>query len=122
MIEADMLGDLDGRDLIWLTVLGSVLCEPMALGVLVMRLEALVLGELDETPLSISRCLHEMNRGGHIVLANTGKRWRVSLGPRGRDTFLRLMGAREISHASSLAAIGHRIRAAFAGLASFSVA
>lgn len=118
MIETDMVGDLEGRDLIWLTVLGCVLRQPVPLGELVMRLEALVLGELDGSPRHISRCLHEMDRGGHIILANSGKGWTVSLGPKGRDTFARLMGAEApVEHAPSLAGLGRRIRAGFAALA-----
>lgn len=116
MFESDVVGNLDGRDLIWLTVLGSVLRQPLTLGELVVRLEALVLDELDGSPRHISRCLHEMDRGGHIVLANVGRGWRVSLGPRGRETFLRLMGAADAPNTPSLAEIGRRIRAGFAAL------
>jgi DNA-binding PadR family transcriptional regulator len=78
------------RELVQLAVLGNVIHGPMGLGALVAQIEDLVLGELDGSPRSIARTLHEMQRSGHIVLANDGKRWRVSLGPKGRDGFFQL--------------------------------
>lgn len=102
-----------GLNLLWLTVLGHVQRAPVPLGVLVMRLEALM-GELDESPRGISRCLHEMDRGGHIVLANRGRGWWVSLGPNGRATFHALMDDRSPATAPDLEAIGQRLRQGFA--------
>ncbi len=79
------------QELVQLAVLGNVMEGPMGLGALVAQIEDLVLGELDGSPRNIARTLHEMQRSGHIVLANDGKRWRVSLGPKGRDGFSHLL-------------------------------
>lgn len=117
MIESDVVGDLDGRDLIWLMALGNVLGGPLSLGILVSRLERLVLDELDGSPRHISRCLHEMERGGHIVMSNDGKRWRVSLGARGRDTFTRLMNAQPAGAAPDVTELSRRVKAGLAAAA-----
>lgn len=112
MIADDVVGDLEGRDLIWLTVLGTVMAGPVTLGVVVSQLEGLVLGELDGSPRIIARSLHEMERGGHIVLATDGKRWRVSLGKHGRVTFRRLMeGSPASAVATGLEDLARRVRA-----------
>lgn len=118
MSATDLVGDLQGRDLIWLTVLGNVLSGPVVLGVVVSRLEDLVLNELNGSPRNIARTLHEMQRGGHIMLTNDGLRWRVSMGPRGRESFTRLMQSRPLPHAPSLDGLAQRIRAGFAHIAS----
>lgn len=91
MAASDPSSDLHGSEIVRLAILNHVMHGPMVLGALVARIEALVMGELNGSPRSIARTLHEMQRGGHIVLTNDGLRWRVSLGAKGRDSFSQLM-------------------------------
>lgn len=116
MIPPDLIGDIKGRDLVWLTVLGHVMRGPVPLGILVSRIERLVLEELDGTPRNIAAGLIEMDRGGHIALTNDGKRWRVSIGAKGRETFEALMKAGPIPSYSPLKEVASRVRADFAGM------
>lgn len=116
MTRPDLIGDTEGRDLIWLTVLGHVMRKPVPLGILVSRIESLVLEELDGTPRNIAAGLIEMDRGGHISLTNDGKRWSIALGPRGRETFEALMDAGPAPAFSPLKEVASRVRADFAGL------
>lgn len=110
----DLIGDPQGRDLIWLTVLGHLMRGPMALGILVARIERLVLEELDGSPRNIAAGLIEMDRGGHISLTNDGKRWRVALGRNGRQTFQALMDTGPAPAFSPLKDVASRVRAGFA--------
>lgn len=103
MITAETAGNLQASELVRLSILGHVMHGPMVLGALVARIEELVMGELNGSPRTIARTLHEMQRGGHIILANDGRRWRVSLGPKGRDSFSRLLQSQQDGDASALA-------------------
>lgn len=80
--------DMDGRDLAWLAVLGRVVDGPADLGEVVAAVERALFDVAD--PRSVSAHLQEMARGNHITLASDGRRWRVSLGPRGLATLGRL--------------------------------
>lgn len=95
MALSEPTDSLQASELVRMSILGHVMHGPMVLGALVSRIEELVLGELNGSPRTIARTLHEMQRGGHIVLANDGRRWRVSLGPKGRDSFTRLLQSQQ---------------------------
>lgn len=95
MATSETTGDPRGGERVRLSILGHVMDGPMVLGALVAHIEGLMLGELNGSPRTIARTLHEMQRAGHIILANDGRRWRVSLGPQGRDGFTQLMRARQ---------------------------
>jgi hypothetical protein len=82
--------DLDGRDLVWLAILGAVARGPLPLGQLLMRVEHEV-GPWTGGA-AVARSLHEMARGGHIRLECDGARWNVAAGPRAEATLDRLMG------------------------------
>jgi len=76
------------RDLMWRTVLELVLPGPLTLGKVVSEVEA-VISDCGRHK-SLSACLQEMARGGHIRMECDGRKWTVSLGPAGRATLLRL--------------------------------
>lgn len=82
--------DLDGRDLVWLAILGCVQGGAKPLGEVLMRVEHEI-GPVAMVP-SIAPFLHEMARGGHIRLECDGARWNVTPGPRFRQTLDRLTG------------------------------
>lgn len=82
--------DLDGRDLVWLGILGCVQRGSLPLGQLLMRVEHEV-GPWTGGA-AVARALHEMARGGHIALECDGARWMVAPGRRTRETLDRLMG------------------------------
>lgn len=116
MAPCDLIGDPAGRDLIWLTVLGQVMNGPLPLGILVSRIEGVVLDELDGTPRNIAAGLIEMDRGCHIQLRNDGRRWSVTLGPKGRETFRSLMQAGPAPDWPPIKQAAGRIRARLAPL------
>ena len=82
--------DLDGRDMLWRTVLDCVAMAPAELGRVVAHVER----HCDDDTLTrrLAGFLQEMARGGHIRLANDGRRWMVALGPKGAATRARLAG------------------------------
>ncbi|HSV28930.1 MAG TPA: hypothetical protein VLL76_05210 [Candidatus Omnitrophota bacterium] len=100
--------DLDGRELVWLAVLGCVARGPVVLGQVLAHVEHEV-GHWTEAA-AVSRYLHEMARGGHIVLACDGRRWMVSTGPKGGQTLARLMGLSPDPNSPSLRRAFQRLR------------
>lgn len=82
------------RAQMWRRVLELVQSGPLPLGQVVSAVEAVIADCGRHT--SVSACLQEMVRGGHIRMVCDGRRWTVSLGPAGRTTLARLLGEIEL--------------------------
>lgn len=92
--------DLDGRDLIWLAVLGAVAGEKCKLKPILEQIERIA-GNFALSP-KVAICLQEMVKGGHVRLYTDGHDWTLAMGEQGPETLDRLLALHPHSHSPSL--------------------